>query len=132
MHTYIHTHIHLYIHLYIYNTCTHAHLQIARYIAQPIYVLNDSETGSLYKQNIEPVTASSRGRLGPDFHAAHFNAAELEASARVENTNLPSRLNFHAAHISAAELKQAPKLWEKVSKAKSRRSRAGTEAGNRN
>ena len=97
----------------------------------------------MYKQNIEPVTASSRGRLGPDFHssrgrlgpdfhAAHFNAAELEASARVENTNLPSRLNFHAAHISAAELKQAPKLWEKVSKAKSRRSRAETEAGNRN
>ncbi len=41
------------------NTCAHAHMQIARYIAQHIYVSNDSETGSLCKQNMEPVTGDA-------------------------------------------------------------------------
>jgi hypothetical protein len=35
------------------------------------------------ERQASPVTASSGGRLRPDFQAAHFNAAELEASAKI-------------------------------------------------
>ncbi len=62
-----------------YNTCTHAHMQIARYIAQPIYVSNDAETGSFCKQNMEPVTGDACDPISMQRTWMRLNLKEAQA-----------------------------------------------------